>query len=62
MWPVSREDEERTVNPGYDAQLQDHLIEELFRALEHKDSKSGHEALVALINAIMNEGSDETNA
>ncbi len=54
-WPISKEPEERVVNPSYDHQLQDHLLEELMIALEHKDPKGLREAIVALVHSIRDE-------
>jgi len=54
-WPGIKKTEERTVNPSYDHQLQNHLIEELLSALEHKDHKSIVQALQALYQSIHSE-------
>jgi hypothetical protein len=55
-WPVLKEEkEERIVNPSYDTQLQEHLIEEIVKALEERDHKGLHEALSALIENILSE-------
>jgi len=58
-WPVSREPEERVVNPSHDRQLQDHLIDEILVALEKKDSSGLRDALKALIENIRSEGMDD---
>lgn len=59
-WPRVREDEERVANPSYDTQLQDHLVDELFKAFESKNAGHIREALMALIHSIKNEDvSDE---
>lgn len=58
-WPISKEPEERVVNPSHDTSLQDHLMDELLSALEHKDRKRLREALQALIHSIKNEDQDE---
>lgn len=58
-WPTSREPEERVVNPSHDRQLQDHLMDEVLVALEHKDHAGLREALVALAHSIKNEDQDE---
>lgn len=55
-WPISKEPEERVVNASYDAKLQDHLVDELLIALEHKDRVAAREALVAIIHSIFEEG------
>lgn len=47
-WPMSKEPEERVVNPSYEAKLGDHLIDQLFQALEHKD----HAAIARCLRAI----------
>ncbi len=54
-WPSSKEPEERVVNPSYDKQLQDHLLDELLVALEQKHSGKLRECLTALVHAIRNE-------
>ena len=58
-WPISKEPEERVVNPSHDRQLQDHLIDEILVCLEKKDSSGLRDALKALIENIRNEGSDD---
>lgn len=58
-WPVSKETEERVVNPSYDRQLQDHIMDELLVAFEKSDPKRLREALVALVHSIRNEDTDE---
>lgn len=58
-WPRIREDEERVVNPSHDAQLQDHIVDKLMTALEKKDSAGIRDALMALVNSIINEDQDE---
>lgn len=55
-WPTSREPEERVVNPSYDKQLEDHLMDELLIALEHKNPSKVRESLIALIQNIYSEG------
>lgn len=57
-WPTSKEPEERVVNPSYDRQLQDHLIDEVLAALERRDPKRMSEALIAIVHSIRNEDSD----
>jgi len=57
-WPISKEPEERTVNPSHDKQLEDHLIEELMIALEHKETSKLKESLMALIQHIMSQGDE----
>ena len=57
-WPISKEPEERVVNPSHDKQLQDHLMDEVLVALEHKDAARLAEALNALIHSIQNEDLD----
>lgn len=61
-WPVSREPEERVVNPSHDEQLQDHLVEEILMAREHKDNRKFRESLMALIRCIRNEDSNALDA
>jgi hypothetical protein len=51
-WPMSKEPEERIVNPSHDKQLQDHLIQNLMVAIEQKHIGKLKEALVSLIHAI----------
>lgn len=59
-WPILRkEPEERVVNPSYDKQLQDHLVEEILSAKEKKDSSKFRESFMALIQSIKNEASGE---
>jgi len=58
-WPISREPEERVVNPSPDKQLQDHLVDEILVCLEKKDSPGLRDALKALIENIRNEGMDD---
>jgi hypothetical protein len=48
-WPISKEAEERVANPGYDTQIEEHLMDELMKALEHKDIGNLRESIVALI-------------
>lgn len=62
MWPTAKETEERVVNPSHDRQLQDHLVEEILVAREHKDNSRLHEALMALIRLIKNEEHDGVSA
>lgn len=57
-WPISKEPEERVVNPSHDRQLQDHLVEEILVAREHKDSRRMGQAFMALIRSIQNEEQD----
>lgn len=57
-WPTAREPEERVANPSHDTQLQDHLVEEVLIAREHKNSRHLREALMALIHSIRNEDAD----
>lgn len=59
-WPISKEPEERVVNPSSDMQLQDHLVGELLVSLEKKDPKRIREAIIALIYSILDEESNET--
>lgn len=54
-WPTSREPEERVVNPSYERQLEDHLLDELMVALEKKDAHEFKEAMLALIQCIREE-------
>jgi hypothetical protein len=62
-WPAIKETEEIVVNPSHDAQLQDHLLDELLIALESKNHKEIAECLKALIHSINNEESaDAVNA
>jgi hypothetical protein len=59
-WPVTKEDDEvRVVNPSHDTQLQDHLIDEVMSAMEASDNRKLKEAVLALIENILNEGDDE---
>jgi hypothetical protein len=55
-WPISKEPEERVVNPSYDKQIENHLIEELMIALEQKKSARLRESLIALIEHIKSSG------
>lgn len=61
-WPISKEREERVVNPSHDHQLQDHLVEEIMVAREQKDSRRMGKAVLALIRSIMNEEQDAVSA
>jgi hypothetical protein len=54
-FPTSKEPDERVVNPSYDAQLQDSLVNELLEALEHRKSSQIKESLMALIHSIEDE-------
>lgn len=54
-WPTANETEERVVNPSYDKKLQDHLVDELLVAMEHKDVSGLREALMALVHSIREE-------
>jgi hypothetical protein len=58
-WPSAKEPEERVVNPSHDKQLQDHLVDELLSAAEHKDYGAVNQALVAIVQSIRNEDTDE---
>jgi len=51
-WPISKEPDERVVNPSHDKQIEDHLIDELMQALEHKEASKLRETLIALIQHI----------
>lgn len=57
-WPMSKEPEERVVNPSSDKVLQDHMIGEIFSAMEHKDHKRLREALMSLVQCIHDEESN----
>lgn len=52
IWPTAKEPGEIVVNPSYDKQIEDHLIDELLVAMEHKDASKLRETLVALIQHI----------
>lgn len=54
-WPTANEPEERVVNPSHDRQLQDHLMDELLSAMEHKNPQGKREALMALVRSILTE-------
>lgn len=57
-WPVMREEpEERVVNPSYDKQLQDHLVDEVMSAHAKKDARAFRESLMSLIHSIKYEDS-----
>lgn len=58
-WPTSREPGEKVVNPSYDKQIEDHLMDELLVALEKKHSGKLRESLVALIQHLKSEGNDD---
>jgi hypothetical protein len=59
-WPTAREPDEKVVNPSYDTQIEDHLMDELLVALEKRDSSKLRENLVALIQHLQSqENSDE---
>ncbi len=51
-WPISKEPEERVVNPSYNKQIEDHLMDEILVALEKKESAKLRESLVALVQHI----------
>lgn len=57
-WPISKDPEERVVNPSYDHQLQDHLLDELLLAVENKDHKGLVSSLQALAQSILEEQCD----
>lgn len=54
-FPTSKESAERVVNPSYEKQLEDHLMDELLIALEHKNPSKVRESLVSLIQNIYSE-------
>lgn len=58
-WPTSREPDEKVVNPSYDKQIEDHLLEEILIAIEKKQSSKLRESLVALIQHLQSEGSED---
>lgn len=58
-WPGSKDSEERVINPSYDAQIQDGLIDELLQSLEHKDVSGFRASLHSLIQSIKTEGQDD---
>lgn len=51
-WPTSKEPDEKVVNPSYETQLEDHLIDEILVALEKKEASKFREAIMALIQHI----------
>lgn len=55
---MSKEPEERVVNPSYDRQLQDQILDEIMIALEKRDATRMREALIALVHSIRNEDVD----
>jgi hypothetical protein len=55
-WPASKESEEITVNPSYDTQIQEGLVDEMLHAFEAKDVKGFAQSLKALIQSIKDEG------
>ena len=54
-WPTAKDPEERVVNPSADKQIQDHLIDEIFKAYEKKDLSSIKDPLMSLIQSIKSE-------
>lgn len=48
-WPISKEPEERVADPGYETQIEDHLIDEIMLAIEQKHSAKLRESLMGLI-------------
>lgn len=58
-WPTSKEPEERVVNPSYDRQIQDGLVDELLIALERRDRAGFREAFHGLIRSVKSEGQEE---
>jgi hypothetical protein len=58
-WPISREPEERVVNPSYDTQIEDHLVDEIFVAMEKKHVSKFREALIALIEHLHSQEMDD---
>ncbi len=48
-WPISKEPEERVVNPSYDKQIEDHLMDEIMVAMEERHASKLRESLIALI-------------
>jgi hypothetical protein len=57
-WPISKEREEKVANPSSDKQLQDHLIDELLRALEHSDMAGIKDTIISLAHSFRNEEPD----
>jgi hypothetical protein len=51
-WPISKEPEERVVNPSYDKQIEDDLMDRLLIALEKHDASSFKDTIQALIQHI----------
>lgn len=49
-WPISKEPGEKIVNPSYDTQVEEHLMDELMQAIETKNPSKLRESLVALID------------
>lgn len=58
-WPTSKDPEEIVANPSHDTQLQDHLLDEVLKAIEKKDPVHIKEAVMALIHSIQNEEQHE---
>ena len=58
LWPISKEPEERVVNSSPDAKLQNHLIDQLLIAIEHKDIAGMREAFLSLVHSILSEDHD----
>lgn len=50
-----KEPEEKVVNPSYDKQIQDSLVDDLFKSLESKDSSGVRESLQSLVQCIRDE-------
>lgn len=44
-----RTDESRTANPSHDTQLQDHLVDQMWTAMEKRDHEGKRSSLLALI-------------
>lgn len=57
-WPTAREPGEKIVNQSYDGKIEDHLMDEVIQAIEHKDSGKLRESLVALIQHLKSEDQD----
>ncbi len=57
-WPISKEPTEKVVNPSYDKQIEDHLMDELMISLEKKHPAKLREALVALIQHLKSSGDE----
>lgn len=57
-WPTIRDDEERTVNPSYDTQLDESLTDDFFMSMESGNPEHKRAALLALIQHLRSQSNE----